>query len=143
MSLDFRKAAWFAFMLLIVVANLSNLGIMRAIFSFVLFPYFVVVARVNWNFLKIPEFGTGHAVVFLAALSIYAGFSMVMPDGGDIGQCYVFFGRIKFDPSGDGSWWMASMVLFVASVLLTVFEFLELRAQKKARLEELRSHRKW
>ncbi|MEN9307461.1 MAG: hypothetical protein RL173_1393 [Fibrobacterota bacterium] len=133
MSLGLRKFAWIATMALVVAANLFNLGILRIWFGFVLLPYFLVVARVNWKFLNLPDFGVAHAILFVAALLIYAGANLVLPDCGSIEPYYVFFRRYEFTGDAGNSWWIWTLVLFIASALLTVWEFSELRLEKAHR----------
>lgn len=111
----------------VVVASwLLNFGWYRVLLTIIPLPILHIVAFVVINF------AVSHKILLSDKLRRYVICSYItflltyfaLPDGGDVGPAYVFFGLIRHDAVLTPGLWI-SLVCLAASVIFLVFEIVE------------------
>ena len=123
-----------AFLCVLAAATswLFNIGLFRLILTSFLFPVIHTVA-----FLLVNEFSLDYAAssVKLKRYSLlscitYLLFYVLMPDGGIVGDSYVFFGLLH-NPTVLNICACISFIAFIANLIITVLQLIERRKAKR------------
>ncbi len=93
----FAVLASVALSVLAIASYIFNMGWIRVLLTFVLFPIFHIVAIFITNILTTKYFKFSKAVkIYNIVYNVsFALFYVFLPDAGDIGESYIFFGLIK------------------------------------------------
>lgn len=120
------RIAWSVISLLcvaiVVLSFMSNIGWARLIIAtFViplLQPLFLLVVTVVTS--AYNKFSAGLTVVTVCSHVFFVGSNLLLPDAGEIGGEYMFFGLIEY--MGDDRWYAVAVLMGVASILFTIVQ---------------------
>lgn len=120
------------FVIIAVVSWIFNMGWLRFILTFLAVPIIHTIAFMIINNISLPYINKSVKLKRYVVLTYitYLLSYLLLPDGGDVGPMYVFFGLIHNDVVASISYNISSIV-FIGNIVLLVLQIIERRKIKK------------
>ncbi len=126
---------YYFLMVLCVISALTswimNMGWYRFFLTFLLFPIIHAVIFVTVNIVVLPKLCDSAKVKTYTLISYmtYLFSYLLFPDGGDVGEMYLFFGLIQNNAVADITF-PISIICFITHIIFTVFSLNEANKTK-------------
>lgn len=120
------------FVIIAIVSWIFNMGWLRFILTFLAVPIihtiaFMIINNISLSYInKSVKLKRYVVLTYITYLLSY----LLLPDGGDVGPMYVFFGLIHNDVVASISYNISSIV-FIGNIVLLVLQIVERRKIKK------------
>lgn len=120
----------------IVIAGISwifNMGWVRFIMTFLLIPFIhtIVFFLINLFSSKYIQKSTKSQNIQIAFCATYLLFYVLLPDGGDVGEMYVFFGLIHSNTFSSICYKISS-ILFLSHIVLLILQIIDILKRRKS-----------
>ena len=118
---------------IVLISGIFNIGWIRfaLLVSFVPFTHALAFVTMNLYSAKYAQHSNKIKIYNLLFIATYMVASILLPDGGDIGEMYFCFGLIHSDSLADKAV-LASGILFTAHAILLIMQLLEIRRINKS-----------